>query len=91
MQTLPSRVHRKDLHSLFQLKAAAADIADVVSAHFDLGVGRNHFPGFVDFLLVDKDNAGHDERLGALPALHQTILAQVLIQANFTHACFSFK
>ena len=84
MQTLPSGRIGKTCIAFSSLKAAAADIADVVSAHFDLGVGRNHhFPGFVDFLLVDKDNAGHDERQRA-PALHQTILAQVLIQANLS-------
>ena len=59
--------------------------------HLDLGVGGDHLTGLVDLLLVDKDDAGHDERLGALTALYQSVLAQVLIQANFAHACFSFK
>ena len=39
MQTLPSRPDGKDLHGLFQLQTAAADIADVVPAHFDFSVG----------------------------------------------------
>ena len=88
---LAVRAHRKDLHGLFQLEAAAADIADVMPAHLDLGVGCDHLTGLVDLLLVDKDDAGHDKRLGALTALYQSVLAQVLIQANLAHACFSFK
>ena len=88
---LAVRPHGKDLHRLLQLEAAAADIADIVAAYLDLGIGCDHLPGFVRLLLIDKDNAGHDKRLGALTALHQTVLAQVLIQANLAHACFSFK
>ena len=62
-----------------------------MSAHLNFGIGGNHLTGLVHLLLVHKDNTGHNQRLGALPALHQTILAQVLIQANLAHACFSFK
>ena len=86
---LAVRPHREHLHGLFQLESAAADIADIVPAHLDLGIGGDHLARLVCLLLVDKDDAGHDQRLGAFAALHQPVLAQVLIQTYLTHCGFS--
>ena len=80
---LAVRAHRKDLHGLFQLEAAAADIADVMPAHLDLGVFLDHLAGLVHLLLVDKNDTGHDEGFGALTALDHAVLHQILVQTNF--------
>ena len=73
---------RKTLHRLFQFQAAAADITDIMAAHLHLGILFDHLTGFVYLLFIDKDHAGHDHRLGALTALDQTMLNQILIQTN---------
>ena len=80
---LAIRPHGEHLHGFFQLEAAAADVTDIMAAHFHFGVLSNHFTGFVHFLLIDKDNTGHDQCFGALPALGIAVLAKVLIQTNF--------
>ena len=77
------RRQREALHRLFQLQSATADVADVVAAHLDLGVFLDHLAGLVHLLLVDEDDAGHDHGLGALTALDQTMLNQILIQSDF--------
>ena len=73
---------RKTLHGLFQFQTAAADITDIMAAHLYLGIFFDHLTGFVYLLFIDKDHAGHDHRLGALTALDQTMLNQILIQTN---------
>ena len=80
---LAVRRQRKALHCLFQLEAAAADIADVVAAHLDLGVFLYHLTSLVHLLLVDKNDTGHDEGFGALTALDHAVLHQILVQTNF--------
>src|SRR5699024_8903927 len=82
--------HGKHFHGLFQLESSAADIADVMPAHFDFGVGRDHLPGFVRFLLIDEHDAGHNESFGPFPALNQAVLAKILIQSDLAHFFFSF-
>ena len=80
---LAVRRQRKALHCLFQFEAAAADIADVVAAHLDLGVFLYHLTSLVHLLLVDKNDTGHDEGFGALTALDHAVLHQILVQTNF--------
>ena len=82
------RGKREALHSLFQLQAAAADIADIVTAHLDNCVLLDHLAGLVHLLLVDKNHTGHDQSFGALPALHKSVLHKILVQPNF-HSSFS--
>ena len=79
------RPHGKHLHGLFQLQSASAHIADIMPAHFHLGIFRDHLTGFVHLLLVDKHNARHDQRLGPFSALYQAVLAQILIQPDLAH------
>ena len=75
--------HGENLHCFFQLQAAAAYIADIMPAHFHRGILGDHFTGLVGLLIVYKNNAGHNQRFCTLTALHQSILAQILIQSNF--------
>ena len=80
---LAVRRQRKALHCLFQLEAAAADIADVMASHLDLGVFLYHLTSLVHLLLVDENDTGHDEGFGALTALDHAVLHQILVQTNF--------
>lgn len=68
---------------LFQLQAAATDIADVMAANLDFGVIFDHLAGLIHLLLIDKHDAGHDQGFCPLPALDKTILHQILIQSDF--------
>ena len=77
------RGQREALHRFFQLQAAAADITDIMATHFHFGIFFDHFTGFVHFLLVDKDNTCHDHGFGALTALDESVLHQILVQSNF--------
>ena len=78
-----ARGQREALHRLFQLESAPADVSDVVAANLDLGIFLYHLTSLVHLLLVDKDDTGHDESLGALTALDHTVLHQILVQTNF--------
>ncbi len=42
----------------------------------------DHLSGLVHLLLIDKNDAGHDQRLCALTALCQAMLNKILIQPN---------
>ena len=70
---------REALHGFFQLEPAPADIADIVAAHFHLGILFDHFAGLVHLLLVDKDDTGHDHGLGTFTALDEAVLHQILV------------
>src|SRR5580698_1074004 len=67
----------------FQLEAAAADVALLFAEQTDGGVGGDGGARLVDFLLVDQDAAGEDERAGTLAAGHEGTLDECQVKTDF--------
>jgi len=67
----------------FELESATADVAEVVAENAERSAVGNGMTGLVEFLLVDKDAASEDERLGALASRSESALNEEFVEPYF--------